>query len=160
VLVRFTKNAPSESADAVSCIFSDGSTVTGPMQRQGVLPHEAFHFVVEKALGWHDSFFGQVAQGSTIDAVTAKLHDLNIGRAKNVQGLQSEALIECLEAEQSRGAFDPATFAHSLIIACRRRGVPPPDITAEEMAAVRTALREFGAAWRPLAVGAVLERTF
>jgi hypothetical protein len=38
--------------------------------------------------------------------------------------------------------------------------VPPPDITAEEIAAVRTALREFGAAWRPLAVGAVLERTF
>src|SRR4051812_42255037 len=160
VLVRFTKNAPAATADAVSCVFSDGSILTGAMPRQGVLPHEAFHFVVEKTLGWHDSFFGQVAQGATMEATAAKLHSPNIDRLKNVQGLQSESLIECLEAEQSRGSVDPATFVHNLIVACRRRGVPPPDITAEEMAAVRTALREFGAAWRPLAAGAVLERTF
>jgi hypothetical protein len=160
VLVRFTKNAPSVSADAVSCVFSDGSTLSGVMPRQGVLPHEAFHFVVEKTLGWHDGFFGQVAQGGKIEAVAAKLHNPNIDRLKNIQALHSESLVECLESEQSRGAVDPATFAHNLILACRRRGVPPPDITAEEIAAVRTALREFGAAWRPLAVGAVLERTF
>jgi hypothetical protein len=160
VLVRFTKNAPSAATDLVSCVFSNGATRTGPMARQGILAHEVFHFVVEKTLGWHDSLFGQVVQGAAIDAVEAKLRDPNIDRLKNVQALQSESLIECLEAEQSRGAVDPATFAYNLIVACRRRGVPPPDVTAEEMAAVRTALREFGAAWRPLAPGAVLERTF
>jgi hypothetical protein len=160
MLVRFIKHAPPAATDVLSCVFSDGSTLNGVMLRQGVLPHEAFHFVVERTLGWHDGFFGQVAQGAQPDHVAAKLHDPNIDRAKNIQALQSEALIECLQSEQWGGAVDPATFAHQLILSCRRRGVPPPDITPEEIAAVRTGLREFGAAWRPLPVGATLERTF
>jgi hypothetical protein len=160
VLVRFTKNPPSVASDTLSCVFSDGSAVSGTMARQGVLPHEAFHFVVERTLDWHDAFFGKVSRGEKIDAVTAKVHDPNIDRAANIQALQSESLIEVLEAEQWGGAVDPATFAFTLIATCRRRGVPPPDVTAEEIAGVRTALREFGAAWRPLAVGGVLERTF
>lgn len=160
MLVRFIKQAPAEAADAISCVFSDGSTLNGVMPRQGVLPHEAFHFVVERTLGWHDSFFGQVAQGTKLEEVTAKLHDPNIDRTKNIQALQSESLIECLQAEQWGGTVDPALFAHNLIVACRRRGVPPPDITPDEIAAVRTGLREFGAAWRPLPAGGALERTF
>jgi hypothetical protein len=160
VLVRFLKLEPAAAADSLACVFSDGSTLNGTMTRQGVLPHEAFHFVVERTLGWHDGFFGQVAQGASPDVLMAKLHDANIDRAKNIQALQSESLIECLQSEQWGGTVDPATFAHNLIIACRRHGVPPPDITAEEIAAVRTALREFGAAWRPLPTGGVLERTF
>ena len=160
VLVRFLKLEPAAAADSLSCVFSDGSALHGAMPRQGVLPHEAFHFVVERTLNWHDGFFGQVAQGIGPDAVMAKLHNANIDRAKNIQALQSESLIECLQAEQWGGTVDPATFAHNLIIACRRHGVPPPDVTADEIAAVRTALREFGAAWRPLPVGGALERTF
>jgi hypothetical protein len=130
------------------------------MARHAIMPHEAFHFVVEKTFGWRDAFFGQVELGAGLEAVAAKLHDPKIDRAKNTQALQCEALIECLQAEQTSGASDPATFAHNLIVNCRRRGVPPPDITAEELTLVRTALREFGAAWRPLAAGAALERTF
>ena len=160
VLVRFTKNAPSAANDTFTCVFSDGSTQSAAMARHGVLPHEAFHFVVERTLNWHDAFFGKISQGQTIDAVTAKVHGPNSDRAANIQALQSESLIECLEAEQWGGSVDPATFAYTLIATCRRRGVPPPDVTAEELTGVRTALREFGAAWRPLAVGGVLERTF
>lgn len=160
MLVRFLKHEPAAAADAITCVFSDGSTTSGPMARQGVLPHEAFHFVVERTLGWHDGFFGHIAQGASVEAVAAKLHDPEIERPKNIQALQSESLVECLQSEQWGGAVDPATFAHNLILTCRRHGVPPPDITAEEMASVRTALREFGAAWRPLAAGASLERTF
>jgi hypothetical protein len=76
------------------------------------------------------------------------------------QALQSESLVECLQAEQWGGAADPATFAETLVVTCRRRGVPPPDITPEELERVRVALRELGAAWRPLAPGDSLERTF
>jgi hypothetical protein len=160
MLVRFVKNAPAADADVIACIFPDGTRTSGPMARQGVLPHEALHFVVEKTFGWRDAFFGQIQLGAGIEAVTAKLHDPKIDRAKNTQALQSESLVECLQAEQSRGASDPATFAHNLILTCRRRGVPPPDITADELALVRTALRDFGAAWRPLPAGGTLERSF
>src|SRR4051812_48333968 len=104
MLVRFIKNAPSAAADTLSCVFSDGVALMGELPRQGVLPHEAFHFVVERTLGWHDGFFGQIAQRVAIDEVTAKLHDPNIDRLKNIQALQSESLIECLQAEQWGGA--------------------------------------------------------
>lgn len=158
--VRFTKQPPAAAADSIACVRPDGSTTVGEMRRQGILPHEAFHFVVESALAWHDGFFGHVARGDSIVQVTARLHARSGEWTKNTQGLQAESLIECLQGEQWGGAADPAEFAARLVTTCRRWGVPPPDITAEELEKVRTALREFGAAWRPLGAGQSLERTF
>ncbi len=160
MLVRFTKNAPDAAIDLLACVRPDGSTTQGAMPRQGILPHDAFHFVVESALGWRDAFFGQIAQGASLDHLAVKLHNPQIDWSKNIQALQSESLVECLQAEQWGGAADPATFAETLVVTCRHRSVPPPDITADELEALRTALREFGAAWRPLAAGRSLERTF
>src|SRR4051812_8773780 len=125
----------------------DGTSATLDLARRGVLPHEAFHFVVESTLGWHDGFFGHVARGDSLDQITTKLHGAHAEWTKLIQGRQAEALIECLETEQVRGADDPATFAARLVDTCRRRGVPPPDIMADELETVRRALRDFGAAW-------------
>lgn len=160
MLVRFTKNTATAKADALACVRTDGSSTHGEMPRQGILPHDAFHFVVETTLGWRDAFFGQVSGGLSLDHVANKLHGVNIEWAKNKQALQSESLVECLQAEQWGGAADPAMFAETLVVTCRRRSVPPPDIDAAELERVRTALREFGAAWRPLQPGQSLERTF
>jgi hypothetical protein len=160
MLVRFTKNAPAARADTLTCVRPDGSTTRHDLPRQGVLPHDAIHFVVESTLGWHDALFGHVARGGSLDEVTAKVHGQSGGWSKITQALQTEALVECLQGEQWSGTSDPADFAQNLIVGCRRRGVVPPDITPEELDRVRVALREFGAAWRPLAPGASLERTF
>lgn len=158
--VRFTKNLPSAPGDTLTCVRPDGSTTWSEMPRQGILPHEAFHFVVESTLDWHDAFFGRIARGENISDVTARLHNPKIESSKNAQAVQCEALIECLQADQWGGASDPVTFAEKLITTCRRRHVPPPDINAEELTLVRTALREFGATWRPLPPGQSLERTY
>lgn len=160
MLVRFNKNPPESEADTLACVRPDGSATSAVLRRQGVLPHEAIHFVIEDRLGWHDALFGHIARGESIEQVTNRLHGRNAQWSKMTQALQSESLVECFETEQWGGASDPATFAQKLVAACRRRGVAPPDITAEELARVRVALREFGAAWRPLAAGAALERTF
>ena len=160
MLVRFTKEPPAAQADTIACVRLDGSTTTAAMPRQGILPHEAFHFVVEHTLGWRDAFFGQVQRGAALDAATAQLHGPSVEPRKLTQALQAECLVECLQAQQWAGAPDPAAFAAALVRACRRRAVPPPEITAEELERVRVALRAFGAAWRPLAAGASLERTF
>lgn len=160
MLVRFTKNPPASLVDTLTCVRPDGSTTSTDMRRLGVLPHDAFHFVIESTLGWHDAFFGHVARGDSLATVTARLHRQDGEWTKNTQAQQCESLIECLAAEQWAGASDPATFAEKLIAMCRRRGVLPPDITAEEIDRIRHALREFGAAWRPLLPGQSLERTF
>ena len=160
MLVRFTKNPPAASADTLTCVRADGSSTRGEMPRPGLLPHDAFHWVVESGLGWRDAFFGQVALGASLDHLAAKLHGPKIEWSKNIQALQSESLVACLQAEQWGGAADPATFVETLAVTCRQRGVPPPEIAAAELALVRGALREFGAAWRPLTSGQSLERTF
>jgi len=59
MLVRFTKNAPSAKADTLTCIRADGTSTTGPMPKQGVLPHDAIHYVVENTLGWREAFLGR-----------------------------------------------------------------------------------------------------
>ena len=159
MLVRFTKGLPAAASDTVTCVRTDGSSVTAPLPRQGILSRLVFHFVLESTMEWRDALFGQVADGCTVDQATERLHGTS-GRLKNTQGLQCEAMIECLEAEQWSGANDPAEFAQRLLRSARRRAVPPPDITAEELERVRVALREFGALWRPLAPGRSLERTF
>jgi hypothetical protein len=160
MLVRFTKNPPGATADTVTCVQPSGSSTAAAMARNGLLPHEAMHFVIEDFFGWHDAFFGHIARGERIEQVSDRLHRRNPQWSKMTQALHCEALIECLEAEQWGGATDPVEFAQKLVAACRKRGIVPPDITAEELERVRVALREFGAAWRPLAPGASLERTF
>lgn len=159
MLVRFTKGPVAARADVLTCVRPDGSTTTSQMERQGILPHEAIHFVVESVLGWHDALFGALARGAALEAAPrtpGRQHEWKV----DTQGRQAESLVECLEAEQWGGANDPVTFAEMLVLACRRRGAPPPDITPEEIDLVRSKLREFGAAWRPLAPGAWIERTF
>lgn len=160
MLVRFTKNAPGAAADTLTCVQPSGSSTTAPMLRNSLLPHEAMHFVVEDFFGWHDAFFGHIARGERIDQVTDRLHRRNAHWSKMTQALHCEALIECLEAGQWAGSGDPVEFAQKLVAACRKRGIAPPDITADELDRVRVALRDFGAAWRPLQPGTSLERTF
>ncbi len=160
MLVRFTKNTPSAPADTLFCERPDGSKTQGAIPRQGILPHDAFHFVVETTLGWRDAFFGQIAAGASHDSLRSLRPGEKLLLPKNSQVLAAAALVECLEATQWAGAPDPAVFAKTLAAACRRRRVPPPDISAEDLARVRLALREFGAAWRPLTPGQSLERMF
>lgn len=159
MVVRFTKG-PASGHDTLTCVRPDGTRTTAPMPRQGVLPHEACHFVIEHALRWHDAFFGAVARGATLQAATERLHGMHPEWSQMTQARQAEALVDCISAEQWSGASDPATFAEKLVKTCRRVGVTPPEITAEEVEALRSALRDFGAAWRPLSPGATLERTF
>lgn len=160
MLVCFTKGATTAKADKLLCVRADSTTTHGLMPRQGILPHDAFHFVVETTLGWRDAFFGHVADGLSLDHAANQLHGVNVNWSKNPRALQSESLVECLQAEQWGGAADPVTFAETLAVACRRRGVPPPALDPTDLTRVRLALRVFGAAWRPLQPGESLERTF
>jgi hypothetical protein len=157
MLVRFTKNPPGATNDTLTCIRADGSITTGDMPRQGVLPRAAICYVVESSLGWRDAFFGSIARGRTVGPPRKKPRR---GEPLCAQGQQADALVECLEAGLWSGAPEPVAFETALHAACHRRAVAPPLLPAGKLEALRTALREFGAAWRPLNPGQSLERTF
>lgn len=158
--VRFTKSAPADPADRLACIRPDGTVSEAGLPRQGILPHDAFHFVVETTLGWPDAFFGVIAGGAELDRLNTELHGPDARRTCPPRVRQSEALVECLQANQWGGATEVTRFKKILGEACRRRGVKPPAIDAATLTALREAIRAFGAAWRPLNPGQSLERTF
>lgn len=158
--VRFTKSAPADPADRLICIRADSTLTEAALPRQGILPHDAFHFVVETTLGWPDAFFGVIAGGAELDRLTAELHGADARRTCPVRVRQSEALVECLQANQWGGATAATQFKKILGEACRRRGVEAPAIDATTLTKLREAIRAFGAAWRPLNPGQSLERTF
>src|SRR3954468_19480312 len=110
MLVRFTKNQPGAAADTLTCVHPSGDSTTAPMPRQGILPHEAVHFVVEDIFGWHDAFFGSIARGESIEKVSDRLHRRNAQWSKIPQALQCESLVECFETDQWSGAGDPVEF--------------------------------------------------
>ena len=158
MLVRFTKNSPGAAADTLTCVRTDGIITTGDMPRQGVLPRAVICYVAESTLRWLDGFFGTIARGGKCEP--GRMKKSGRGGTQHEQGLQSEALVECLEAGLWGGATEPAKFEKSLQAACRQRAVPPPKISGDKLEALRTALREFGAAWRPLNPGQSIERNF
>ena len=150
MLLRFTKAPPAAPADTLVCTRANGTAVTVDLPKQGILPPAAFHYVITTTLGWPDTYFGQL---------TAPRTSAKKPRADAAPPRQSAALAECLAAEQWGGATDPAAFAAKLATACRRQRVPPPVLAPADLARLRAAVREFGAAWRPLNPGQSLERT-
>ena len=82
MLVRFTKGSVAAKNDALVCERPDGTSSTAAMPKQGILPHDAFHFVVETTLGWTDAFFGQVAAGASLADTTARFHPVKKSPAR------------------------------------------------------------------------------
>jgi hypothetical protein len=159
MLVRFTKGPLSARSDTLTCTRPDGTVSETEMLRQGILPHEAFHFVVETVLGPLEAFFGRIAAGETLAEVTACFHATEKKFSlHDTPGRQIEALIDCLQADQWGGASDPKAFTKALAQASRKRHVSPLKIESERLTAIRIALRGFGAEWRPLAAGKSLDR--
>lgn len=167
MFVRFTKGPPAARMDALTCLRPDGSQLNHLMPRQGVLPREAVHFVIETSLGWDDGLFGRVRDGAAITDLlpganpwTASPLRVQKSDTTDLRVLQGQALAECLQVEQWSGPSAAPDFLRNLAKSCRPHGGTPPELTPPELERLRIALREFGAAWRPLVPGATLERTF
>lgn len=156
--VRFIKNRPEATADTLTCVRPDGTTTTVDMPRQGILPRAAACYLVEQRLGWTDAHFGPVARGGSL-AEPATPAARTARKNADTAG-QCTALVECLQGEQWGGATDPAAFTRKLQAACRRHRVAPLELDPATIADLRAALREFGAAWRPLTAGQSMERSY
>ncbi|NML62511.1 hypothetical protein HHL21_15800 [Massilia sp. RP-1-19] len=97
------------------------------MPRQGILPHDLIHYVVEDAFGYTRGFLGMVASGSDIGFAMEQSHDANNSELAD-QAAHAEAIVESLQAQLWSGAFDAVQFDEGLRSACVVRGRPVPDI--------------------------------
>jgi hypothetical protein len=114
-----------DKLDQLRCVRRDGSETSTAMPRQGILPHDLVHYVVESGLGWRDGFLGLVAAGADIDWTMEKAHDpANLTIAD--QAIHAEAVVESLQAQLWSGARDEALFIDGVRSACEARGHTVP----------------------------------
>ena len=144
--------------DRITCIREDKTETSSLLPKQGILPHDVFHFVVEKTLHWENGFLGFIKKGMPIDPNDVHLHKRDW--SKDIQALQSECLVEVLQAEQWGGESDVVTFKDTLAISCKQRKTPTPKLSDQELKNIKTELKNLGAVWRPLNPGGCIELEF
>lgn len=145
-----TRLGPTDRHDHLRCVRADGSSTEVEMPRQGALPHDLIHAIVESALGFSDGFIGLVAKGADM-AFAAQQFQEYIDPARHAQVAQAESVVESLQAQLWSGAFDGEAFAYGVQTACAMRGVAPPDFSqCDPRAQLFAPVAALGAAWQAL----------
>ena len=143
-----TRGAPNDKHDHLRCVRADGSTTECAMPRQGALPHDLVHALVESALGFSDGFMGLVARGADIAFAEKNFHEY-VDPVRHAQVAQAESVVEALQTQLWSGAFDADAFAYGVETACAMRKVAVPDLAACD-AALFDRVVALGRAWSAL----------
>lgn len=122
------KRSSSDKYDVLRFVRNNGSASDALMPRQGILPHDLIHYVVESALPLRFGFLSQVARGAEASFVMQQVHDQN-NAAVEEQAVQVEAIVQGLQTQLWAGAFDLDTFLDAATTACTARGKPAFDLS-------------------------------
>ena len=141
------KLGKAERSDLLVCTRADGSVVQVAMPRQGVLPHDLIHWVVESTLPFRHGFLSQVADGASI-AIDAGMSYVEGPARHVVESGQVESIVEALQTQLWAGAFDAAAFLEGVRLACESRQLPVPALPEAELEArLFERARELHAQW-------------
>jgi hypothetical protein len=144
-----------DKLDRLRCIRRDGSETATAMPRQGILPHDLLHYVVESALGWRHGFLGMIAAGADIGWTMEQTHD-PAKRDIADQAIHAEALVESLQAQLWSGVFDAALFLEGVRSACETRGRSVPALAADTGEALFEQALALNARWQQVPCHGVL----
>ncbi len=120
------KLGKSDKLDRLRCLRADGSETECAMPRQGTLPHDLVHFVVESALPLKHGFLSLVAAGADAGFVMQAVHD-PANQTVATEAVQAEAIVEALQTQLWGGAFDLEAFLEAARLATLCRDKPPFD---------------------------------
>ncbi len=124
--------------DRLKFVRSDASETQTVMPRQGTLPHDLVHYIVESQLPLQHGFLGLIAAGSDAGFVMQASHD-HANPSITTEAVQTEAIVEALQAQLWSGHFDLAAFIDGVSTASAARGKPTFDFTGVD---VKTVLYE------------------
>jgi hypothetical protein len=117
------KLGKSDKIDRLRFIRADGSETHCPMPRQGTLPHDLVHYVVESALPLKHGFLSLVASGLDAGFVILAGHD-PANLAVETEAVQAEAIVEALQTQLWVGTFDRECFLEATRLASTSRNKP------------------------------------
>lgn len=160
--IEFTKE---ERFDRICVQRGDGSRISTTFPKKGWFPHDAVHLVVERCLGLRSAFWGQIARGVSPEELGALAKVAGHASAKRanqpdeglIELLQSERLVECFEAELWSEPARFEIFSDVLSAACEQSSIPVPDITEQDIDAIRAQLDALADQWRSLPIGETME---
>jgi len=121
------KRPASEKLDRLEYVRDDGTRSAIDMPRQGILPHDLIHYVVEQGFALRDGFLSLVAAGGDARYVMEMAHDAG-NRDRAARAVQAEALVEALQTQLWAGAFDREAFEYGVQTASSARGVAVPTL--------------------------------
>ena len=96
------------------------------MPRQGTLPHDLIHYVVESELLLKNGFTGLIAQGAEAAFATQVAHGL-AEKTAGTEAIQAEAIVEALQTQLWAGYFSMDDFMEGVRTACLVRDQPAFD---------------------------------
>lgn len=129
------KRGKTDKLDHLRYLRSDGSSTETAMPRQGILPHDLVHYVVETGLGAKNGFTGLVARGAAASFAMETTHDPS-GKAVEAEAIQVEAIVEALQTQLWSGQFREADFLEGVRTACSMRETPAYPFTAAQAGAI------------------------
>ena len=151
-----TRRGRTDKYDDLRCVRRDGSATGCAMPRQGILPHDLVHYVVESTLGWRNAFYGMIAGGTDIGPAMEQAHDPG-NEALLDQAIHVEAIVESLQAQLWSGAFDTAMFAEGVRTACTVRNRSVPELPADTGRQLFDAVLALDERWRQVPWHGTLE---
>lgn len=151
------KSDKNDKYDQLRCVRRDGSVSSTMMPRQGVLPHDLIHYVVETVLDYRHGFLGMVGAGAEISFAMEQSHAV-VPAGLADQASHAESLVESLQAQLWSGSFDQAMFDAGLESACAMRGCAVPVLPQSGGgAALYEAVLALSQRWQALPFYATLE---
>lgn len=144
---------------------ADGDVTETSFPKKGTIPHDAVHFFAERTLGFSRGFWGMVADGIDPEAIQSIAKEAGHASAKRaeqpdaqiIQLLQSERLVECLEACLWGDEFNPETMRDTYEAACRSSLVPVPELDDRTIGEMGDELQAFAAKWHAIPTGGAVE---
>lgn len=148
-----------ERADRINIDRADGTHASFDFPKKGPVPHDAYHFFVERELGMKAGFWGLVAGGMDPEAVGQMAAEAGHASAKRacvpdasiVELLQAERLVECFEAESWGGGSDDAGIMAMAEPGWASSHVPAPAGVESRLGAIRAGIVGFSETWCALA---------
>jgi hypothetical protein len=130
--LKLTKNSTNSKTDLCQFIRKDGSIDELVLPRQGILPHDLVHYVVESQFALANGFLSLIARGASASFIMELAHLGDVNKIEEA-AVQVEAIVEALQTQLWNGSYEHEYFIYGIQTACAARKIATPDLPSSEL---------------------------
>jgi hypothetical protein len=142
--IRFTKTAG--KTDKVEFKSSDRVLTKIENPKQGILPHDFIHAIIESQLGVR-GFTDLIFAGQNVE----------FAMSADSEAWLSESMVEAIQGMLWSGQMDLDPFNAWIKEICHQRQVSSVEVTSEQFVDLKLKIEDFTARWNGLSIGEFIE---